>query len=103
MHFGQRLKRIMELKKIKQKDFAKMLNTTPQNLSKIFTKENLNTEILNNVSDVLGISMAELFSENISEMSGNKPLKSKPKVEFELNEKDILLIDLDNKRLQILK
>lgn len=103
MHFGQRLKRIMELKKIKQKDFAKMLNTTPQNLSKVFTKENLNTEILNSVSDVLGISMADLFSENINEIGSTKTLKNKPKVEFELNEKDVLLIDLDNKRLQILK
>lgn len=100
IHFGNRLKKVMEEKKVKQIDLANAMDTTPQNLSKIFNKEHLGTEILLKASEFLKVPLTA-FLENDYPTWINEG--KKPKVVLELHLDEIISIDVKNRKLEIVK
>lgn len=90
----------METNSIKQNQLARLMETTPQNLSKIFNKENLGTEILVKASEALGISLLSFLDD---EIQPKETIKGKAKVVLELSANDVLNIDIKNRKLEITK
>jgi len=76
VHFGHKLKNLIESKEITNREIAKRLNITEGNLYKIFNKEHLKTDIICQVCMILNITINEFFYEGTKEnapgsISGN--------------------------------
>lgn len=56
-HHGRNIKRLREMLGVKQEYIANELNMTQQAVSKLEQKENIEDEVLDNVSKVLGIPL----------------------------------------------
>ncbi len=102
LHLGLRLKQIIEEEGYSKRSFADVVGTSPQNLSKWFTKEDLGTEILKQCSaklrrplyhfvvssldeiktkksvdiDLYKIALANLLAEEFNKPSNQRDLKS---------------------------
>ncbi len=65
-HLGSRIKSLVDNNyKGTKKEFAEAIGfEQPNNLFKMFLKEDLNTSLLRKVSEVLGISILDIISEN---------------------------------------
>jgi transcriptional regulator with XRE-family HTH domain len=59
---GERLKELLEIKKVSVIQLAEHLNTTPQNIYKLFKKETIDTKYLIPISEYLEIPISQFFS-----------------------------------------
>lgn len=61
IHIGNIIKEQLFLQKISVTDFAEKINCTPRNVYKIFCKPSIDTDLLVNISNALGINFFAFY------------------------------------------
>lgn len=61
IHIGNTIKEQLFLQKISVVDFAEKINCTPRNVYKIFCKPSIDTNLLVNISNALGINFFAFY------------------------------------------
>ena len=85
---GQKIKDLVYQKKIYIPDLAKKLKITKQGVYAIFNKENINTELLQKIADVLGVHISYFFGEEVEQVNKAELEQLKARVkELEQNNK----------------
>lgn len=64
IHIGEIIKEVVHEKKMNVTEFAKKINYTRRNVYKIFSKPNIDTDVLIKVSEVLGENLFIRFLSN---------------------------------------
>jgi len=104
MHIGQRIKSLVEKKtSLNKVDFADIIGHTEQSLHGIFKKEDINTKLLKTICKALNITISDFFAESNQTKQNVKGKQKRAHVTFELDYTDTLEIDLNNKKLHIIK
>ena len=63
-HFGLRIKKMVKEKKIKQSDLCTKLGMTRAGINAIYSRKDINTELLQKISIVLKVPMSYWFQED---------------------------------------
>jgi transcriptional regulator with XRE-family HTH domain len=66
IHFGKRIKELVELKGLTRALLAQKLEMTENNVYKIFNKENVDTELLVKVSEIIDEPVTIFFGDNVN-------------------------------------
>lgn len=100
IHIGNRIKYLLDKNGMKKILFAEKLGYTKNGIYKIFENENINTDTLYNIAEILNLSITEFFVENYN--AENKPsLTSEPTMHY--NENANKMPNKNNAELDILK
>lgn len=100
IHIGNRIKYLLDKNGMKKILFAEKLGYTKNGIYKIFENENINTDTLYNIADILNLSITEFFVDNYN--AENKPsLSSEPTMQY--NENANKTPNKNNSELDILK
>ena len=126
LHIGQKISEMVSQEKLDVNTIAERLGKSKQAVYDMFSKEDLNTSLLRQFSDILNVPLAFFFDEegvvdleykNLAEAneeikklreevvilkSGVKPTSAKVLLELELNKEEIVKLNLKDKVIQIL-
>ncbi|KAA6351892.1 hypothetical protein EZS27_000841 [termite gut metagenome] len=72
MHIGNKIKTEITNRRILITDFAKLINKSRSYIYSIFEKENIDTELLIQIANVLEIPVSSFFDEEILSVYQNK-------------------------------
>ena len=67
---GDKIKHLVEKSSYSNIDFAKKLNMSEQNLYRIFKKRSIDTKLLVDISNLLGVPVSYFFEEGVTGGSG---------------------------------
>ena len=96
MHVGNRLKKLIESRGYTQAGVAQKMNTPATYLSRVLAKEHMSTEIVEQICGIIDVPLLSVWEhESIK--------KDIPKAVIELFPGDRVVIDVAEKRLEILK
>lgn len=70
IHFGHKLKSLVDHSGFKNREIAKFLDITEGNLYKIYNKEHLRTDVIAQFCEFLKIPFQDFFNENPTDKSG---------------------------------
>lgn len=102
VHIGNFIKEVLQKKGINKSEFARRINTTPQNVYGIFKRKSIDTDTLRQISEVLNYDFFQYYTktnmveENHAEynLRNKKTLKTIAELSVELdkykNEMEIL-------------
>lgn len=65
-HIGKKIKQLADKKNLSVQEIAYRVGKTTTAIYDIYRKENINTDILNKMSSVLGVPMSYWFEEDIN-------------------------------------
>ena len=126
LHIGQKISEMVSQEKLDVNTIAERLGKSKQAVYDMFSKEDLNTSLLRQFSEILNVPLAVFFDEegvvdleykNLAEAneeikklreevvilkSGVKPTSAKVLLELELNKEEIVKLNLKDKVIQIL-
>lgn len=126
LHIGQKISEMVSQEKLDVNTIAERLGKSKQAVYDMFAKEDLNTSLLRQFSDILNVPLVSFFDEggvadleykNLAEAnkeikklreevvilkSGVKPASAKVLLELELNKEEIVKLNLKDKVIQIL-
>ena len=95
-HIGSEIDKLLHAKGVKKKDFAKMLEMTEQNLSKILKKDSIDAALLEKIAKTLNVSPIYFFDGN-EDVPHNGALSQPPTIK---NSFDGLADEEINQRLR---
>lgn len=110
VHIGQKIEELVRVKRFPIVEFARMINTTRNNVYNIFSRESIDTELLRKICKILEFDFFQYLSEGYKLTSGEMFLSvvkdQKPtykntgaKNEANLNEM-VLLLQKENEQLR---
>ncbi|MBX3102465.1 MAG: helix-turn-helix transcriptional regulator [Bacteroidetes bacterium] len=66
MNIGQKIKELIELRRLNKADFARQMGMSEQNLYKIFKKRSIDAELLMQMANLLNVRVSSFFEEEFS-------------------------------------
>lgn len=102
VHIGKEIEKKLQELKISKTDFAEQISTTRQNVHNILLKKDINTDMLQSISEALQFNFFQLFTNDSSKQKLDTT-KAKVVIELDLDKNDILKFGLKDKILELIK
>lgn len=94
---GQEIERVFKANGMQPKVFAERIGTSPRNLYNIFSRDTIDTNLLQRISSVLQYDFFKLFK------SESENIVLEPEGDYNLQKKIVVKVEMDEETKELLK